>query len=83
MNWNVRGINSSDKWLAISNKIDEAQCSVICLQETKREVFDSSYLRKFCPKRINKFDYLPSMGASGVCLWHGMIICFKGSAYSK
>ena len=64
LNWNVRGINSSDKWLAISNKIDEAQCAVICLQETKRESFDSSYLRKFFPRRINKFDYLPSVGAS-------------------
>ena len=37
-----------------------------CLSsETKREIFDSSYLKNFCPKRIGKFEYLPSMGAAG------------------
>ena len=78
LNWNVRGINSSDKWLAISNKIEESQCSVICLQETKREVFDISYLRKFAPKRINKFEFSPSIGASGGLLVAWSYAMFQG-----
>lgn len=33
--WNVRGINSDDKWLAIHNKVEESGCAVFCLQELK------------------------------------------------
>ena len=65
MNWNIRGINDKDKWLAIQNKIDETDCDLICIQETKRETFDSRYLKQFFPKCLNKFDYQPSVGASG------------------
>ena len=63
MNWNTRGINSENKWLALGNKIDECGCDIICLQETKRENFELGYIRKFCPKKFNKFEYLPSMGS--------------------
>ena len=83
LNWNVRGINSSDKWLAISNKIEESQCSVICLPETKREVFDISYLRKFAPKRINKFEFSPSIGASGGLLVAWNDAMFQGECLFK
>ena len=74
--WYVRGINSSDKWLAISNKIDESQYSVICLQETKREGFDSAYIKTNCPKRINKFYYLPSVGAS-----RGLLVAWNDNMF--
>ena len=76
LNWNIRGINSRDKWNAISNKIEESACVVVCLQETKREEFDLQYLRKFCPKRISKFVFLPSIGASGGILnaWNDSIL---------
>lgn len=63
--WNVRGINSDAKWNAIRLKIEESSCAVVCLQETKREVFDLSYVKKFCPRRIDKFVFVPSRGASG------------------
>jgi exonuclease III len=64
LNWNIRGINSEKKWSALSNKIDECGCDIIYLQETKRESFDHHYLKKFCPRRLSKFAYLPSIGAS-------------------
>ena len=83
LNWNVRGINSSDKWLAISNKIEEAQCSVICLQETKREVFDSSYIKKIAPKELINLITCLLWEPLGDCLWLGMIICFRESVCSK
>ncbi len=35
LRWNVRGLNSDDKWLAIRNKIEESGCVVFCLQEQK------------------------------------------------
>lgn len=63
--WNVRGINSDAKWNAIRLKIEESSCAVVCLQETKREVFDLAYVKKFCPRRIDQFVFVPSRGASG------------------
>ena len=50
LNWNVRGINSSDKWLALSNKIEESGCAILTQQETKRDHFDNTYLKKLLPK---------------------------------
>ena len=46
LNWNIRGINSEDKWLALRQKIDESDCNILSLQETKREIFDAAYLKK-------------------------------------
>ena len=74
--WNIRGINSNLKWLALSNKIAETSCAIICLQETKRENFEHFYLRKFCPKRFDKFAFQPSVGASGglITIWNSAIV---------
>jgi exonuclease III len=55
----LRGFNSEKKWVALAIKIVESNCDIICLQETKRETFDLDYTRKFCPKKFNKFEYLP------------------------
>ena len=76
LNWNIRGINSQDKWLALNQKIEESCSAVVCLQETKREEFDLTYLRNFCPSRINKFHYIPSVGASG-----GILIAWNGALF--
>lgn len=64
------------KWLALRNKIAEANADIICLQETKKEFFDSRYLKNFCPRRINKFDFLPSIGASG-----GLLVAWNDSLF--
>src|SRR4051812_19954141 len=56
MNWNIRGLNDSNKWLAINEKITESGSDFICIHETKREHFDSRYMHNFCPKHFNKFD---------------------------
>jgi hypothetical protein len=48
------------------------------LQETKREVFDLDYIKKFCPRKFNNFEFLPSVGASRglIIIWNGNL--FKG-----
>jgi exonuclease III len=74
LNWNVRGLNSTGKYNAIREKIEESSCSIICIQETKRATFDS-FVRKMAPKRFNKFAYVPSQGASrGIFMgWSGLM----------
>jgi hypothetical protein len=44
---------------------------IICLQETKRELLDISFTRRFAPKHFDRFDFVPFVGASGGSLWHG------------
>ena len=77
LNWNVRGVNSSDKWLAIRQKIEESAACIVCIQGTKREVFDLAYIHNFCPQRYNKFEFLPSVGASG-----GILTAWNASLFN-
>lgn len=77
--WNIRGINSQEKWDAIRAKITESACHILCLQETKREHFDSFYLKKFCPRHLDRFHFSPSSGAAGglITIWNSSF--FKDS----
>lgn len=72
----ISGLGDKVKWLALSNKIEETQCDIICLQETKKEIIDVSLIKKFCPKRINKFAYVPSVRASG-----GILIAWSDNIF--
>jgi hypothetical protein len=63
--WNVRGINSQNKLTAIKSKILETSCDIICLQETKKELFDRIFIKQFCPFVFDCFQSIPSIGASG------------------
>jgi hypothetical protein len=74
--WNIRGINSVNKWSAIRSKIRETSCDIICLQETKREIFYQPYLKKLCPPDLDSFDFISSVGLSG-----GTIIIWKSSRF--
>jgi exonuclease III len=81
-NWNIvccniRGINAVKKWNALKSKIKEANCDIICIQETKREAFDQAYLRNFCTSHFDCFEFILSCGLSG-----GMIIIWKSSKFN-
>ena len=73
--WNVRGLNSEDRQRAVRAKIEESECAIVCLQETKCGFIDHRFIRKFCPKRFDNFVYAPSVGASGgiLVLWNSAI----------
>jgi hypothetical protein len=74
--WNVRGINSQNKWTTLRSKISKTKCDIICLQETKREHFDQVYISKFYWAQFDCFEYIPSHGTSG-----GTIIIWKSSRF--
>jgi hypothetical protein len=76
LNWNVRGLNSEDKCNAVRAKIEESCCSIFCIQESKLQSFDHSSMRKFAPKRFNKYALSLSVGASG-----GIIVGWNGSQF--
>jgi hypothetical protein len=72
LGWNIRGINSQPKWDVICRKVQESCHSIICLQETERECFDEQYLKQFCPRNLNYFEFSPLVGASGglITFWN-------------
>lgn len=74
--WNVRGLNDHDKWDPIRNKIEESSANIFCLQETKRSSFDLPFIRKFAPKRFDKFDYCPSEVLLEVSWFAGLLLIF-------
>jgi exonuclease III len=53
MSQNIRGVNSKEKWNSLKNKTMETGCDIVCVQETKRELFEETYIRKFCTRLIN------------------------------
>jgi exonuclease III/regulator of replication initiation timing len=75
--WNIRGINSSSKWNAIRSKIHESSCDIICIQETKRQLFNQRYIRQLCPRAFDCYEYAPSEGASG-----GILTIWKSSKFT-
>ena len=75
--WNIRGLNSGDKQLALSNAINASGCSVLCLQETKKPVIDHAFIKSCCPRRFDQFAFVPSRGASG-----GILTIWKSSVFS-
>jgi exonuclease III len=74
--WNIRGINAVGKWESLKNKIIECQCDIISIQETKRESFDLSYIKNFCPGGFDDFCFLPSIGSSG-----GILVVWKSAIF--
>ncbi|KAJ1283813.1 hypothetical protein BS78_03G155500 [Paspalum vaginatum] len=57
-------------------KIVETNCDIICLQETKKAKIVHLFIRNICPVTFNKFEFVPSMGASG-----GMLVAWKGNLF--
>lgn len=76
--WNVRGINSKQKWDAVHDKILESSASIVYLQETKQDFFDDAYIKKLCPRHLDKFVSFPSVGASS-----GLLIVWNSGLYDE
>ena len=47
--WNVSGLNSEPKQLALFNAITASGCVVVCLQETKKHSFDNNFIKSCYP----------------------------------
>jgi hypothetical protein len=80
---NVRGINSSVKWNAIRCSIRDSRCDVICLQETKKDFFDSVYLKTSVLPNLILLLLSPRWGTWEVQLSSGKAQNFQGMLSSK
>jgi hypothetical protein len=49
---------------------------VACVQENKKESFDSKFIKKICPRGFDNFSFAPSVGASG-----GILIVWKSAMF--
>lgn len=54
----------------------ERKSEIICLQETKKDSFDLSFIKNICPSDFDSLEFLPSVGASG-----GILVVWKSSAF--
>ena len=46
-------------------------------KKQKKDSFDASYIRNFAPRRLDNFDFIPSIGSSG-----GMLILWNSSIFT-
>src|ERR1035438_663850 len=76
LNWNARGLGSSVKRRYLSDIIRDNKIDIVCLQETKKEVFHERTLRSLSTS-ISQWVYKPSNGASG-----GLLFGFNNSLFS-
>jgi hypothetical protein len=71
-------LNSDKHQRALRSKIEESQCSIIFIKETKCEVIDHKLIRKCCPERFDRFVYSPYGGASG-----GILVLWNSAVFSE
>jgi hypothetical protein len=55
----------------------EACCDVVCFQETKKDSFDQSFLKKVLPPSFDDCLFVPSVGAS-----RGLLVAWKSHLFS-
>src|SRR3954469_1928801 len=77
LSWNIRSLNSEPKQLALHNAIITSGCAIVCLQETKKTSFDLAFIKTCCPRKFDRFAYVPSRGASS-----GIITIWKSSMFT-
>ena len=75
--WKCRGAGKNGMSTCISNIIFYHFQDFICLQETKRDSFDASFVKKFCPKKFDMFEFVPSVGNLG-----GLITIWMSSVFT-
>ncbi|KAK1310832.1 hypothetical protein QJS10_CPA08g00522 [Acorus calamus] len=63
--WNIRGLNDLGKKVAVKEVVMAQGLHLVCLQETKMEVFSSHDLRMIGGNRLSAFEAKATVGASG------------------
>jgi len=72
LSWNVRGLNSPARCLAVHETLKSTACHIACLQETKLQNCDSALANFLGGYRLNNFAHKPALGTRGgiIILWN-------------
>ena len=65
LSWNIRGLGSSGKRWEVRNIVRRFKCDIIILCETKLASPSHALLRNLGGGKINKWEFLTSLGVSG------------------
>lgn len=66
--WNVRGLNNLARRNVMSQAVQAASPSIVCLQETKMETITVDVVRHCLGNKFKNFFYLPAVGTRGAIL---------------
>ena len=74
LDWNVRGLNDKNKRLLVYNKIEERNCAVVCLQETKCEDLITHLSGPSALKDLTDLLSLPQWVHLEASLYYGTVL---------
>jgi exonuclease III len=74
ISWNVCGLNSTDRCLAVHETLAATPCQIVCLQETKLHNVDPSLAAFLGAYKLDKFAFKPAVGTRG-----GILLLWKGT----
>ena len=63
--WNCRGAGKKGMMTCFSDLIKDHSLDFLCLQETMKKKFSSSFFRNIDPYKIFEWNWIPSIGKSG------------------
>jgi exonuclease III len=71
LSWNVRGLNSSERCLAVHETVAATPCQIVCLQETKLQNIDLPLATFLGAYKFDRFALKPAAGTKGgiILLW--------------
>ncbi|XP_073362417.1 uncharacterized protein [Aegilops tauschii subsp. strangulata] len=65
LSWNVRGLNNPAKRNAVREFVVDAKVNLVCLEETKIDVFDPYLVMQCIGPSFDGFAYLPALDTRG------------------
>ena len=75
LSYNCRGLGRGIKWSAIRRLNLIHKIDLVCIQETKREIFDKFICQSMWGDSTVSWDSVPSVQAAGglLCLWNNSV----------
>lgn len=72
LTWNVRGLNTAARCLAVHETLKSTTCHIACFQETKLQNVDNALASFLGGFRLNNFIFKPAQGTRGgiIVLWN-------------
>jgi exonuclease III len=78
LDWNVRGLNNPGRRQVLKEMVEDQQCRIICIQETKVQNMDDAFVQSCLRHRfIGSYASQPANGTCG-----GLLLACSNEHYS-